>query len=385
MKAVALISAVIIVAGASQGSLVDRYNEYSSYDRRVTVTEFLTGEPDDGEEPYLEDVEGFFSSLPDSLSGVDLTSDPATAAEKYDFSYFSGILKDKVRGALSRFVYPFLLLTVLCLVSFLVKNLCASGGVGRAAATVVRCAAALSAISSGVVPLRETQSFLADLSTVTGASAPACAALLVAGGRVSGAAVNATYLALISTLIEKIFQGVVLPLIASSLALITVECAYPGHAVKLSSFPLTVAKWISVVTASVASIALGAQSFLSSSADTVGVKTLKFALGSAVPLVGGAVGDSVSFITAGASSVKGAFGVTLIVIIFILVLTPLIYLLLGRAALGITDAVCGAVGEDFPLLKSLSGVLGALTAAVASACAVFLVLAVTFTSYGALI
>ena len=379
----AMTVACVVFTSRAEG-FAEKYDEYMREDRKVSVTEFLTGEGDADEE--YEEIDDFFASLPDSLKDADIERDMTMSAEKYDLSYFFTLITDGIKDAIRRCLSPVSLVTALCILSFLVKVLTRESDAGRASSVAVKCTVALAAAAGGLIPITAASRYLSDLSAVTEASIPACAALLVASGRVGTAAVSVTFVSIISALFEKIFAGVVLPLIASAYALVLVESIYPGGApIRISSFPLSVAKWLSVTVAAVSAFVFGVQSHLAASADTVGMKTLKMALGSAIPLVGGSVGDTVSMISAGASSVKSAFGVTLLVLAVILITYPLASLAVGRLALALGGALSGAFGDDGEPFKSLSSVMTALFASVASAGAIFMVVIVTFTSYGAMI
>ncbi len=383
LSVVAVLSVFLSFTSRAEG-FTDKYGDYMKEERKVSVTEFLTGERADDEE-YGE-IDDFFDSLPESLKDADVERDMTAAAEKYDFSYFINIVTDGLNCANRRFLSPSALIIALCVISFVVKVHTGDSPVGRASGVAVKCCASLAAAAGGLIPIGAVSSYLSDLTVVTEASVPACAALLIAGGRVGTATVSVTFISLLCALFEKIYSGVVLPLIASSFALALVESIYPsGSAVRISSFPLSVAKWLSVSVAAISAFVFGVQSHLAASADTVGMKTLKMALGSAIPLVGGSVGDTVSLISAGASSVKSAFGVTLLVLAAILTVSPLASLAVGRLALAAGRALSGATGDDGEPYKSLSSVMNALFAAVASAGAIFMVFTVTFISYGAVI
>ena len=86
---------------------------------------------------------------------------------------------------------------------------------------------------------------------------------------------------------------------------------------------------------------LNMQTAISSSSDTVGMKTVKTALGALVPIVGTAISDTVSVITAGAGTLKCSVGIYAVVSIVVLVLPPLIKLLLWR----VTVALCSSIVE----------------------------------------
>ena len=177
-----------------------------------------------------------------------------------------------------------------------------------------------------------------------------------------------------------------MPMIAASIALSFAESVFPGeHRASLSSFMRKAAVCVTVATATLSSFFFGVQSLLSGAADTAGMKTVKFAVGSFVPYVGGAVGDTVSAIATGAGAVKDVFGVILLAAIFVLMLTPVVTLLAGKCVLGGASLLSGVLGQDkdSKLFSDLSGTLSCMIAVVVSAGAAFLVIVSAFISYGA--
>lgn len=83
---------------------------------------------------------------------------------------------------------------------------------------------------------------------------------------------------------------------------------------------------------------LSLKSVLSHSADTIASKSMKFIIGKSVPVVGGAVSESYSFVTAGLSLVKNTVGVFGIVSIAITVLPTLFSLACWKMSLFLCES-----------------------------------------------
>lgn len=88
---------------------------------------------------------------------------------------------------------------------------------------------------------------------------------------------------------------------------------------------------------------LSLKSVISHSADTITAKSMKFIIGRTVPVVGGAVSESYSFVSAGLSLVKNTVGVFGIASIAVAVLPTLLTLFSWKAAL----FLCESLAEMF--------------------------------------
>ena len=368
---------------------IEKYKKYIDENgdggKKVTVTEFLTGEDHAEEGGYEDEIEEFFDSLPEELSDTLGGADGLyKASEKYDLRYFTGLILDKLKEAISSSAAPAAILSALIVIAFLSKSLFSESSAGGAVSYAVNAAFCVFALSSGIISFASLTKYFAALSSLAGAAVPASIALLISSGRVGASSVSAVQISAVSAIVEKILSGVCLPLLASSYALMFAESlSDKDNSMSVSKIFRSAATWIAVSVTTVASFIFGIQSALSNAADTVGIKTLKFALGSTVPLVGGALGDTVSAITAGASSVKSFFGVVILVSVFISLLVPLVTLISGKISIGISRLVSGALGGvGDRLFSGISSTLNAMIALVVSGAAVFSVVVVSFISFG---
>lgn len=126
------------------------------------------------------------------------------------------------------------------------------------------------------------------------------------------------------------------------------------------------------------SLALSAQSVITSHADTLGMKGIKYAVGQMLPVVGGAVAGTLGSVADGISALRGVCGVSGIILLVLLLLPALIKLLLGRFSLSLVSTVASILGCDgeAKLLTEMASLYGYLAAAVAI-CSVLFVLALS--------
>lgn len=88
-------------------------------------------------------------------------------------------------------------------------------------------------------------------------------------------------------------------------------------------------------------------------ADTLAARTLKFAISSYIPIVGGTVSDSFSCLAGSLAVIKETCGITGIAAIFICTVPSLFILTVNRLAMGLCRALSGALG-----CKKLENILG---------------------------
>jgi stage III sporulation protein AE len=154
-----------------------------------------------------------------------------------------------------------------------------------------------------------------------------------------------------------------------------------GVRLSLSALGDRVKKWYVSILGLVMfllSLTLSGRSILVGQADTLGMKGIKYAVSSMIPVVGGAVSGTLSTVAVGIGALRGICGVAGIFLLALLLLPTLIHLLLTRALLNLTATVASLLSCDgeAKLLGEMASLQGYLAAAV-SICAVLLVMALT--------
>jgi stage III sporulation protein AE len=90
---------------------------------------------------------------------------------------------------------------------------------------------------------------------------------------------------------------------------------------------------------------LSLQNALATSADSLAQRTVRFASGNFIPVIGGIVGQSMSTITAAFSVVKAECGVLSIILLAILILRPILAICVQKVFLSLAGAIADLTGE----------------------------------------
>ncbi|MBR5447811.1 MAG: hypothetical protein IKV40_05240, partial [Clostridia bacterium] len=159
--------------------------------------------------------------------------------------------------------------------------------------------------------------------------------------------VSSAGLMLYVTATEKLTEMLLVPLSGVLLSLCTVTGVFRG--INISSLISGIRKLVMTLmgfSLLIYSFVMGIQSSLAKSADSLSMKTARFAIGTYVPIVGGALSDALTTITAGLTLVKRFAGSVGIVIILLTVLPTVISLFIGRLSLLLCKTAAEAVECD---------------------------------------
>ena len=227
--------------------------------------------------------------------------------------------------------------------------------------------------------LRSIAVFLDNLNILANATIPIMGTLYVAGGNVGAAAVNNSAMLIFLTICENLCNRTVMPITAICIAL-SMSAAF-AKTPDLRGIATTVKKIYTFIIAFVMSIlmaVLGAQSTLTSAKDSLGGRAAKFMAGHFIPVVGGAVGESLKTVAASISFIRTTVGVGGVIIILFLLLPTLISILLTRLAFMCASSAARILGcgEEAGILGELTSIYGYLLAVICS-CSVMFIFALT--------
>ncbi len=187
--------------------------------------------------------------------------------------------------------------------------------------------------------LKKMQTFLGTVASILGG------VLLYCGNALSSSTLLATLTSL-SFLIESGCLAFLLPTVKLSLT-----ASLAGH------FGERAIASLGNVIEKVYQRALGAvmffsvllltyQSILTLSEDTLATKTLRYAVSSSIPIVGGAVGESFHTLTASVNVIRTSVGSLGVAALLLLALYPLTSLLSVKAALSLSEVLCRMLSLD---------------------------------------
>lgn len=233
---------------------------------------------------------------------------------------------------------------------------------------------AVFAVTENVFTLAD--SFITSLSSFMAVVTPTMTALMLAGGGVTSAAVMTGVVSSALSILELICSGVLFPLIRISLALSAVSSVF-GHTGIGGVTPIIkkiIAYIFGFVTMCLSAV-VAFQGILSKSADSLAMKGVKFAVGSFIPIVGGAVNEALSTIAGGIGVIRSATGVVGAIAVCLIAALPVIKILVHKMFLEILSA-CSAVlglGSEGKLISDMASFLG-YVAAIMAISAVFFIL-----------
>ena len=202
--------------------------------------------------------------------------------------------------------------------------------------------------------------------------------LFASAGALSSAALAASGFGVFVGILNGMLTGILLPLLKILFALAVLSAfssvgAVGGIGKQLSSAYL----WFLSLASVLFTASLALESGIASSADSVAARTVKFAVGGAIPVVGGTVSSALSALGASLSLLKSAMGASSLVALAVLLLPLLCELLLLRFALSLAAFLAeslgdGATGGVFARYKSIFDLMLAALAIVSLLFVIFL-------------
>ncbi len=214
---------------------------------------------------------------------------------------------------------------------------------------------------------------------------PVMASLYIYGGSAAAGAASASSLALFLTVLSTICTRVILPFIQIAFALCLVG-AIPGS-VNLSSVTTLVKNSATTVMAFIFTLlgfTLYLQTTVASAGDTFLTRSVRFATGVFVPVIGNMLGDASRTVIASVSIIKGTVGAAGVVMVLSAVLPPLIIVIIYKLMLLVCSMTARALGceRESALLYDLGNVTGVLLALVMGAGAVCIIAMAVFIKAG---
>ena len=301
-----------------------------------------------------KEMDALFESLPDEVYAE--LSDFAEAendsdriksvVDKFDIVYFIKYVVRIVTGLLLPGISSCAPLLCIILVSALIRKYTSDGScaeIGNYTTSVIVgvtvCTVTVNAVNIAVT-------YISRINAVMIAMVPVMNAVLLTSGELTSASVSSAGLMLYITVTEKLTEIVLVPLSGILLALCSVTGVF--RSINISSLISDIRRVVMTLmgfSLLIYSFVMGIQSSLAKSADSLSMKTARFAIGTYIPIVGGALSDALTTISAGLSVIKHFTGSIGIVIILLTVLPTVISLYISRLSLiiiHIKDRTCSS-------------------------------------------
>lgn len=265
---------------------------------------------------------------------------------------------------------------LLCTLAGAMKNSFAEGRVKTAFEAVSALAIAAVLLTPVSACITSVARAVRDSATFLTAFVPVFAGLAAASGHPASAVAMQGGVLLLAQAITQIAATTFVPMVGIFLAFCVVGSVSPGVRVApLAAFAKKAVTLGLTFALTVFSAVLTVQGFLSQAADTVTMKTAKFVVSGALPVVGGAVSDALGTVASCAGLLKNAVGAYAIVVFLATYLPVALQCALWLLALELAAALAEILGEGSApaLIRGVRDAMQLLLALVAAAALAMLV------------
>ena len=205
---------------------------------------------------------------------------------------------------------------------------------------------------------------------------PITAMVWAMGGNVTTASVGTVTLYSILAVVQKLCASTVIPVCCVAVA--AAVCSSLNEGGVLAGFTGAIKKGYNFFVGLLMTVlvfALGTQTTIAVSADTLAARGVKLLSSTVIPVVGGAVGDTLRVVSGSVSYIKSVVGIGAIVMMLYLILPTLIALLLYRLVFLVSSSLADMLGcgREGRLLSEIGNIYGCLVGAV-SICSVAFVI-----------
>ncbi len=324
--------------------------------------------------------------LPTEIFSDDVSDIYGAAVEMSSFSYIFKTLFSLLGselGSVSHIFAGLLGLVVLSAVLKAVGEAVCSAALRRALSFCSAAATASAVMALSYGRLYAVSLFLDRLNLLTNSLLPIMGTLYAMGGNVAAAAVNNSTLMLFLTVCENLFNRTLMPVSALCLAFSLVGTL--SDILDLRGVAAFVKKaytfFIGFVMMSMMFV-LSVQSTLASAGDSMGARTAKYMAGQFIPVVGGAVGDSLRTVAASVKYIRSSVGAVGIVIIVLMLAPTLLSVASTRLCFMTASGAARLLGcsDTSGLLGDMTNIYGYMLAVI-SACSVLLIFALTLLAH----
>jgi stage III sporulation protein AE len=247
--------------------------------------------------------------------------------------------------SITRSFSSLLILILLISIFNLLKSSFSSEGLKNAFSTCASLSLCVSVFSivGGIVDT--SIDYVGTLCDTMNTFAPVMSAMYIMTGSISSAAVSNASMMLFLSIVENFIVIALVPIIKICLCFSLVGSISGGIDLSEGSKMIkNTFTGICVFLMSIFSFVMSYQGVLTQGADTLTIRTARFAVGNFIPIVGGFVGESLKTVSSSLSLVKGSCGVIAIIVIVVLTLPVIASLLLYRLSFGIISTLSRILG-----------------------------------------
>lgn len=328
MKKILFLASIVILLLIPFTSNATEVNEQISKDIQDELDDFQSSLP-----PYVLEY------LPNDIFNGDISlQDKAILDENKIFNYILDYLLFGLDSTVKSFIAVLILIiiaSIFHMISSSLKNdslkfafsFCASSVMGLSVFGLI------STIGEYV------STYLTALCESMNSFVPIMTSIEIMSGKISSAAILNTSMMLFIAVINSCLTKFMFPLIKLSMIFSCIKSMGGYEFSGFSKSTRTIFTSITVFIMSIFTFVFSLKNVLAQSADTISLKTARFAISSFVPLVGASVNDSLKAVSSSIGIIKSSSGVLGILIVFLIVLPIIIYLILNKISFALLSSI----------------------------------------------
>ncbi len=316
--------------------------------------------------------DGVRDSLPDRLEN-DISENGESAVASLGAEYIASLAASALKAAFAYSVKPLAAVIGVLLLSALLN----SAGAAAAGGEALGFSSAVSVtvtLFGAITPLfKLTSDTLSGIGLIMKGILPVMTGIYAMSGNITAASVNSTWLMLLLTFLETLTESLLMPLLCTCTGFIAVTTLsrFTG-APDMSGVSGELKKALTFLLAAAGTVfttVMAHQTALAKSADSVALRSLKFASGNMIPVIGGALGEAADGYLAGVSLIRSASGTLAAAAVISYVLPALLKIAVLRA--GLSAVAAGAEimgrGKEAAVVREAGEVLGIAVALICTA------------------
>lgn len=327
-----------------------------------------------------EGVSDMYGALPDgvkdSLPGRlenDISENGESAVASLGAEYIASLAASALKAAFAYSVKPLAAVIGVLLLSALLNSAGAAAAGGEAVALSSAVSVTVT-LFGAITPLfKLTSDTLSGIGLIMKGILPVMTGIYAMSGNITAASVNSTWLMLLLTFLETLTESLLMPLLCTCTGFIAVTTLsrFTG-APDMSGVSGELKKALTFLLAAAGTVfttVMAHQTALAKSADSVALRSLKFASGNMIPVIGGALGEAADGYLAGVSLIRSASGTLAAAAVISYVLPALLKIAVLRA--GLSAVAAGAEimgrGKEAAVVREAGEVLGIAVALICTA------------------
>ncbi len=217
-------------------------------------------------------------------------------------------------------------------------------------------------------------SYISIMCNVMGAFAPIMAGLQILSGNISSATVTNASMVLFISIVDGFLLAFMMPLVNLSLMFGCIKAIGGINFDGISKLVKTTFTSVTVFTMSIFMFIFSFKNILTQGADSLTLKTARFAISSFVPLVGASINDALKTVSSSLSLIKNSCGIIAILAIALIMLPIIIYLFLNKISFGLLASISKMLHceKQGVILEEASSLTTYMLTLVCVSCALFI-------------